>query len=81
MELATKTLRTAEEDTRLRRSVDLADGSEDHVPVGTAEVGRSTESSNGVLVCIGIVDHDVGSVVGFNLCGQILLFVFLSVTK
>lgn len=52
--------------------MNLADGLEDHVPVGATEVGRRAQASDGILFGIGIVDHDVGSIVGFDPGGEIL---------
>jgi hypothetical protein len=53
--------------------VDLADGFENHVPVGAAEVCGGAETSDGVLFGVGVVDHDVGCVVGLDLCGEVLM--------
>ena len=52
--------------------MDLADRLEDGVPVGTAKISRGTEARNGVLVGVGVVDHYVGSVIGFDVGGQVL---------
>lgn len=59
----------AEEDAGLGGGVDLADRLEDGVPVGTAEIGRGAEARDGVCVGVGVVDHDVGGVVGFDVGG------------
>ena len=45
----------------------FADAPEDHVPVGTAKVGWASQTGDGVLVGVGVVDHDVGRVVRLNL--------------
>ena len=63
----------AEEDTCFGGGVDLADGFEDHVPVGATEVCGCAEAGNGVLFGVGVVDHDVGCVVGLDLCGEVLI--------
>ena len=39
VQLTSQALRSTEEDTTFPRTVYLANGSEDHVPIGTAEVG------------------------------------------
>ena len=72
MQLAAQRLGSAEEDARLGRAVDLADAAKDHVPVGAAEVGRGAETRDGVLVGVGVIDHDVGCVVVFDFGGQVL---------
>jgi hypothetical protein len=53
--------------------VDFADGFENHVPVGAAEVCGCAETGDGVLFGVGIVDHDVGCVVGLDLGGEVLV--------
>ena len=58
--------------TRFGGVMDLANGSEDHVPVRSAEVGWGAQACDGVLFGVGVVDHDVCCVVGFNLGGEIL---------
>lgn len=68
----TEDLGPAEEDTGFCGRVDLADGLEDHVPVGAAEVCGRAEPGDGVLFGVGVVDHDVGCVVGLDLGGEVL---------
>ena len=70
MELASQPLGPAEEDTTLAGGVDFTDRSEDHVPVGTAEVGRGAETGDGVGVAA--VEDDVGGVGGGDLGCEIL---------
>lgn len=72
MQLTTQRLRTAEENARLSRRVDLADALEDAIPVRTAERGFSAETGDGVRGGVVIVDHDVGGVVGFDFGGEVL---------
>ena len=62
----------AEEDTCFGGGVDLADGFEDHVPVGATEVGGSSQTGDGILFSICVVNHDVGCIVGLDLCCEIL---------
>lgn len=52
--------------------MDLADGLENHVPVRAAEVRGCTQTGDGVLFGVGVVDHDVGCVVGFDFGGEVL---------
>lgn len=62
----------AEKHACFRGSVDRANRPEDHVPVRTAEARRRAETGDGVLFCVGVVDHDVCCVVGSDVCGDIL---------
>lgn len=73
MERAPKHLGSAEEDTGLGGLVDLADGFENHVPVRTAEVGGRAEAGDGVLLGVGVVDHDVCAVFGADFGGEVLV--------
>ena len=50
--------------------MDLADGTEDHVPVWSAEIRRCAETGDGVRVAA--VEDDVGGVGGGDLGGKIL---------
>ena len=52
--------------------MDLPNGLEDHVPVRAAEVGRRAQTSDGILLGIGVIDHDVGGIVGLDLGCEIL---------
>lgn len=52
--------------------MDLADGLEDHVPVGSTEVCRSAETGDGVLFGVCVIDHDVCRVVCLDLCCKVL---------
>jgi len=72
VELASERLRPAEEDTSLGGCVNLTDALENHVPVGSAKVGRRAKTSNGVLLGVGVIDHDVGRIVSLDLSGKIL---------
>jgi hypothetical protein len=73
MKLAPEPFEPTEEHTGICRSMDLADGSEDHVPVGPPKICRRAKSSYGILVRVDIIDHDVVRIVTFDLCGEILL--------
>lgn len=70
---ASQTLGTTEEHTSLGGRVDLADGFEDHVPVRTTEVCWCAQSSDGILLRVGVVDHDICCVVGLDLSSEVLL--------
>lgn len=72
MQDAAEDLGPAEEHAGLGRGVDLADRLEDGVPVGAAEVGRGAQTSDGVFLGVGVVDHDIGCVVGFDVGCQVL---------
>jgi hypothetical protein len=72
MQLTTQRLRTAKENARLGRAVDLADALEDAIPVRTAEGGFSPQTGDGVRGGVVVVDHDVGGVVGFDFGGKVL---------
>lgn len=67
MQLRAETFRSAEEDTTLAGAVDLFDSSEDHVPVGTAEVGGRAQAGDGIGVAG--VEHDVGGLGGCDFGG------------
>lgn len=71
MQTATQTLGTTEEYTGLGRRMELPDTTENHVPVGTTKVGRCAQTGDGVLVGVRVVNHDVGSIVGFDLGRQV----------
>jgi hypothetical protein len=68
----TKNFGSTEEDTSLGGGVNFADGFEDHIPVRSAKVCGRAETGDGVLFGIGVVDHDVGCIVGLDLGGEIL---------
>ena len=72
VERRTENFGPAEEDTGFGRCMDLADRLENHVPVGATEVGRRTQAGNGILFSVGVVDHNVGSIVGFDLGSEVL---------
>ena len=72
VESGSETLGTAEEDTCLGGCVNLADGLENHVPVWSTKVGWRTETGNGVLLGICIVDHNVSGIVCFDLGSEVL---------
>lgn len=68
----TEALGSAEEHARLSRRVKFANRSEYHVPVRPAEASWRTQARDGVLFGVRIVDHDVGGIVGLDLCCQVL---------
>ena len=68
----TKRLWSAEENTCFSWRVDFANAFEYHVPVGATKVRRCPEASNGILLGVDIVNHDVGCVVRFEFGRQIL---------
>jgi hypothetical protein len=65
-------LGSTEEDTCFCGRMDLANGLEDHVPVGATEVCGCAETSDGVLLGVGVIDHDVSCVVGLDLGSEVL---------
>jgi hypothetical protein len=72
MQQAPERFWSAEKHAGLCRAVDLADALENHVPVGPAKVGGRAQTCDGVLLCVGVVDHDVGCVLGADFGGEIL---------
>src|SRR5688572_28055812 len=66
-----QSLRATEEHTRLCWTVKFPDAPENHVPVWPTEVGRAPQAGDGVLVSVGVVDHDVGRVVCLDLGRQV----------
>lgn len=72
MKRRTQNLGSTEEDSCFGWCVDLADGLEDHVPVGATKVGGCAETGDGVLLGVCVVDHDVGGIVCFDLGSEIL---------
>ena len=62
----------AEEHARFRGRVDLPDGFENGVPVWTTEVGGCAQTGNGVLLGVGVVDHNVRCVVCLDLGSEVL---------
>lgn len=71
MELATQRFRTTKEHASFRGSVDLPNAPEDCIPVRPPEIGGRPQAGDGVSLGIRIVDHDVCSVVGLDLAGQV----------
>ncbi len=72
MQRGSETLGTTEEDTGFGGCVNLANRPENHVPVGATKVGGRTETSDGILLSVGVVDHNVRCVVSLDLCSEIL---------
>lgn len=64
--------RSAKEDTRFSRTMNPAHRFENLIPVGTTEVCGGAETRDGVLFGVGIVDHYVCCVVGFDFGGEVL---------
>lgn len=52
--------------------MNLANRLENEIPIRAAKVCRRAEAGDGVLLGVGIIDHDVGCVVGFDFCGEVL---------
>lgn len=72
MESVAKALGSAEEHAGFSGSVDLADGSEDHIPVGTAKVCGRAQTGDGILFRVRVVDHDVVGIVRLDLRSEVL---------
>lgn len=68
---AAQSLGTAEEHTRLARSMQFPDTPKDHIPVRTAKVRRRPQAGNGILIGVGIIDHNVGRIVNLDLGRQV----------
>lgn len=73
MQLTPQTFWAAEKHPCLCWGVNLPDRSEYHIPVWSTKVCRRAESSNRILLRVGIIDHDVGRVISFDLGSQVLL--------
>lgn len=52
--------------------MNLTDRLEDCVPVRAAKIGRGPQSSDGICLRPGVVYHNIGSVIGFDVSGKIL---------
>ena len=74
MQLTTQCFWTAEEDSRLGRRMNLADTSKDGVPVRATEIGGRPQTGDDVCFAVGVVDHDVRGVVGFDASGEVLRY-------
>lgn len=72
VQLAAEHFGSAEEHPRFGWRVDLADPPEHRVPVWPPKVRGGAQAGDGILVRIGVVDHDVGCIVRFDLGSQIL---------
>lgn len=72
MQLTSQRFRPTKKYARLSRSVNLADGFEHRVPIWSAEIGGSSQSSDGILFRVGVVDHDIGGIVKEDLGSEIL---------
>lgn len=73
MQLVPQRWRPTEENARFCRSMNLTDRLEDSVPVRAAKIGRGSQSCDGIPFRVGVVDHDVGRVIGFDISGKILV--------
>lgn len=71
-QLISQRWRSTEENARLCRGMNLTDRLEDCVPVRTAKTGRGSQSCDGIRLRIGVVDHDIGCVIRFDVTGKIL---------
>ena len=72
MQLAAQHFRSTEEHPRLGRRVDLANAPERCIPVRPPKVRGGAQAGDGVLVRIGVVDHDVRGIIRLDLGGQVL---------
>lgn len=63
---------TAEEHPGIGRRVDLPDGFEDSIPIGTTKVGSRSQSSDGVGLRIRVINHNVGGIVRLDVGRKIL---------
>lgn len=68
----TEYFRTTEEDACFCWCVDLPDGLEDHIPVRTAEICGCSKTGDGILLSVGVVNHDIRCIVCFDLGRKIL---------
>lgn len=66
MQLTSQSFGAAEENPSFARTMQFLDGAENHIPVGPSEIGRSSESSNGI--CFTRVEHNILSIAGRDLC-------------
>jgi hypothetical protein len=69
---ATQHFWTTEEHTGFSRRMDLADAFENHVPVRSAEVRWRSETSDGVLFGIGVVNHNVCCIFNADFGSEVL---------
>ena len=72
MQLAAQDFRPTKKHARLARAVDLADTAEDSVPIRPSEEGWRAQTRDGVAGGVGVIDHDVGRVVGFDVRREVL---------
>jgi hypothetical protein len=72
MQLGAENSGTTEEHSGFRGAMNLSNGLEDHVPVWTTEVGGSSQTGDGILFSICVINHDVGCIVGLDLCSEVL---------
>lgn len=71
MQLTSQYLRPTKEHTRLRRTVNLSNTLEHHIPIRTTEIGRCSQSRNGISVRVGIINHDVCRIINLDLGSQV----------
>jgi len=72
MQLGAKHSGTTEEHSSFRGAMNLPNGLEDHVPIWATEVGGSSQTGDGILFSICVVNHNVGCIVGLDLCSEVL---------
>ena len=72
MQRTTKTLWTTEEHASFCRSMNFADRTENGIPIGTTKIGWRAKTRKGIHFGVGIVDHDIGSLVWLDLSSKIL---------
>ncbi len=71
MQLTTQHLGSTKENTGFRRTVNLADALEHHIPIRSTKVRWCSETRNGVAVRVRVVDHNVRGVVDLDLGRQV----------
>ena len=72
MQLRAEHSGTTKEHPGFRGAMDLSNRFEDHVPIWATEVGGSSQTGDGILFSICIVNHDVRCIVGLDLCSEVL---------
>jgi len=72
MQCTSQRLRSAEEHTCFGRCMNLADALEYHIPVRSTEVGWCSQTSDGILFGVRVVDHDVGGIISLDLGCKVL---------
>jgi len=71
MQLTSKHLRPTKEHTRLRRTMNLPNTLEHHIPVRPSKVRRRPETRNRITIRIRIIDHDICRIVDLDLRSEV----------